>query len=194
MKMLHKIAFYPCCGGDIEEPRELLKSFVDEIIFCDLKKFNKNREISSIEPIPKAKFWCGDVVDLIDHLPPICVLFYRRDSGGKLWHIIKSLRDRGLSTEGVTGEGGSGIPIMADLLPLILRKFDPRGGWIFSDGSNSDELFSSWINAPNEWMSNPNTCFKFMHVPEKSFRDSKRGSVIHAIQLLPIDPPVREVR
>lgn len=189
MNTSHRVAFYPCCGGDVEEPLELLKGYVDEIIFCDILKSGKGVKRQSLKSIPKATFWHGDVIEYIDHLPLLNVLFYRCDSGGACWHVIKRLRDRGLPTDGVIGEGGSGLEIMGDLLPLILKKFHPSGGWIFSDGSNADKRFKSLINAPNEWRNRPSTGFKFRHEPDNSFRNTTRGDLIHAVRLLPVNPP-----
>lgn len=183
--MLRKIGFYPCCGGDLAEPRELLKGVVDEIIFCDIRE---KRNIPFSKFLPKATFWGGDVITLIDKLPLINVLFYRGDSGGIYWPEIKRLREMSLPTDHVVGEGGSGIEIMGDVLPLILKKFHPSGGWIFSDGSNSDKQFENLIKTPNEWQIRPSTGFKFRHEPDNSFRNITRGSVVHAVRLLPIDP------
>lgn len=188
---LHRVAFYPCCGGDVEEPLELLKPYVDEIIFCDLKLMPKCSKDLSSEFLPKATFWRADVISIIDRLPLINVLFYRCDSGGGLWYYIKSLREKGLPTDGVIGESGSGLEIMGDLLPVILKKFHPSGGWIFSDGSNSDKRFRSLIDAPDEWRNRPSVGFKFRHEPAYSFRETARRSVVHAVRLLPNDPPSR---
>jgi hypothetical protein len=192
--MSHRVAFYPCCGGDIVEPLELLKPHVDEVIFCDLKLRPKRRSHLPTEFIPKATFWCADVISMIDHLPPISVLFYRCDTGGRLWHRIKRLRERGLPTDGVIGEGGSGLEIMGELLPLILKKFHPGGGWIFSDGSNADKRFRSIIKNPDEWRNRPSVGFKFKHEPENSFRNTARCRVMHAVRVLPIDPPSRRTQ
>jgi hypothetical protein len=115
-----KRAFYPCCASDIEEPRALLKNYVDEVIFCDLNPRlsrwgNMSAEVRSDLPI--AKFVVGDVRDVLPKLPTINVLFYRRDS---------------------EGEGGSGVFILGDsVLPLILERFPAEGGLIVTDGSNS---------------------------------------------------------
>jgi hypothetical protein len=64
------------------------------------------------------KFFRGDVRKVINRVALIDLLFYRRDSGG--------------------GEGGSGVFVLGDsFLPKILEKFNPEGGLIITDGSNS---------------------------------------------------------
>ena len=34
--MASRVAFYPCCAIDIEEPLELLRGFAEEVVFCDV--------------------------------------------------------------------------------------------------------------------------------------------------------------
>src|ERR1700684_1662993 len=81
-----KTAFYPCCADDIEEPRTLLTAYADEIIFCDLNpkllRCHKSVEGGPID-LPIATFFVGDVRQVAPKLPPISVLFYRRDSEGE---------------------------------------------------------------------------------------------------------------
>jgi hypothetical protein len=36
--MQHRVAFYSCCGLDIERPLQLLRPYADEVIFCDINK------------------------------------------------------------------------------------------------------------------------------------------------------------
>jgi hypothetical protein len=184
--MLHRVGFYPCCGGDIKEPLELLSSYVDEIIFCDLKVRRPKSDSIPYGLGPKATFIRRDVIDYIEHMPTISVLFYRADSGGIYWSEIKKLREMSLPTDHVVGEGGSGIEIMGDVLPSILKKFHPSGGWIFSDGSNSDKQFDSLIRIPNEWQNRPMTGFKFRYEPDFSFENTGRGRIVYAIRVLPI--------
>jgi len=110
-----KIAFYPCCASDIEEPRKILKDCADEIIFCDINP--KLGRSYKNEGSPNARFCIGDVKKVVSELPVINVLFYRRDS---------------------EGEGGSGKFILGDeILTGILERFPDEGGLIITDGSNS---------------------------------------------------------
>lgn len=77
-----KTAFYPCCAGDIEEPRTLVRKYADEIIFCDLKSKPLRRRKSGgggQNGLPTATFVAGDVREIVLNLPTINVLFYRRD-------------------------------------------------------------------------------------------------------------------
>ncbi|MGH7044903.1 MAG: hypothetical protein ACREE2_00765 [Stellaceae bacterium] len=114
-------AFYPCCAHDIEEPRALLRNYVDHIIFCDINErhsFVRNRPAGSASArSPTAELIFGDAREVVHRLPEITVLFYRRDS---------------------TGEGGSGVFVLGDsFLPLVLQRFSTHGGLIVTDGSNS---------------------------------------------------------
>lgn len=117
----HRVAFYPCCHEDIEKPRLLLAGIVDEIIFCDTNTFLPERwarrEQSEGPSLPKTTLRLNDLRDEVNHIPVIDVLFYRRDS---------------------PGEGGSGVYVLGDsVLPSILRRMNPSGGLIITDGSNS---------------------------------------------------------
>lgn len=119
--MPRKIAFYPCCGRDVQEPLSILTGMVDEVIFCDIsprhreswKAYEQNNGVSR----PQATFITNDVRVEVDQLTGIDVLFYRRDT---------------------EGEGGSGIFVLGDsFLSPFLKKFNPAGGFIITDGSNS---------------------------------------------------------
>lgn len=121
--MSHRVAFYPCCSTDIEEPLGLLRDFADEVVFCDVNPSLRPRwnEISARFseglPLPNASFLVDDVRTVVNCIERIDVLFYRGDSGG---------------------EGGSGILVLGDsFLPRLLRRFPPHGGYIITDGSNS---------------------------------------------------------
>jgi hypothetical protein len=113
----HKIGFYPCCSLDIIEPIKILSNYVDEIIFCD-KIFMPKRIIDDAKSSkPTPKFLRGDVRKVINKVELIDLLFYRRDS---------------------SGEGGSRVFVLGDsFFPKILEKFNPEGGLIITDGSNS---------------------------------------------------------
>jgi hypothetical protein len=114
---LHRIAFYPCCAGDIAEPRHLLTNLVDEIIYCDLRKSKSWSQVDSTSEYPIASFVQEDVRTLIEKLPTIQVLFYRRDSAG---------------------EGGSNLFILGkSMLSRIITHFPESDGLIVTDGSNS---------------------------------------------------------
>lgn len=118
--MRPRVAFYPCCDRDIEEPLTLLKPFVDDVIFCDINSSLLPRwraSISSLVGGPNASFRVGDVRQVISTIEIIDVLFYRGDSAG---------------------EGGSSVFVLGDsFLPSILERFHPEGGLIITDGSNS---------------------------------------------------------
>ncbi len=116
--MRRKIAFYPCCEFDVVEPLRLLSPFVDEVIFCDLKAAVATRGSKAARASNRVvTFITGDVRQVLMLVPQIDVLFYRRDS---------------------EGEGGSRIFILGDsVLPMILGRFNPAGGLIITDGSNS---------------------------------------------------------
>lgn len=114
---LRRVAFYPCCGSDVSEPRRLLAQYVDEIIFCDRRTFRAWHVQENTTSLPSAHFVTGDVRDIIRTLPSVSLLFYRGDS---------------------KGEGGSGIFILGKLwLREILEHFPDIGGLIITDGSNS---------------------------------------------------------
>jgi len=160
-----RIGFYPCCCDDIEEPRRILAPFVDEILFCDLKRRTVWKQVREEPGLPTAIFVQGDVRDLIPNLPPLTVLFYRNDS---------------------SGEGGSRLHIVGkDLLPLILRRFDPAGGWIFSDGSNSGRSFQNLLSPA--WHAKPSYGFKLRRVEKLSVKNHHGGS-LHAIEVKPLEP------
>jgi len=109
-------AFYPACARDIIEPRKMLKGIVDEIIFCDIKRYPVWSMKSNHTDLPRAKFVVQDARELIPQLEPIDVLFYRGDSF----------------------EGGSHINILGQKwLDAIMSHFPPEGGLIITDGSNS---------------------------------------------------------
>jgi hypothetical protein len=117
-----KTAFYPCCNSDIEAPLRLLSGYVDNVIFCDVNPRLRSRwkrilnEIADIQ-LPTAEFIVGDAKEVCLRLPVIDVLFYRKDG---------------------TGEGGSGLFVLGDMiLRPLLQHFPSNGGLILTDGSNS---------------------------------------------------------
>ena len=114
---LHRIAFYPCCAGDVTEPRQLLTNLVDEIIYCDQRKSKSWSQVDRTIDHPIASFVQEDARTLIEKLPTIQVMFYRRDSAG---------------------EGGSNLFILGkSMLSKIITHFPESGGLIVTDGSNT---------------------------------------------------------
>jgi hypothetical protein len=118
--MRHRVAFYPCCHRDIEEPLALLAPYAEEVVFCDINSSllpQWEKIVTRQSCVPHASFLIGDVRQIIGDIKTIDVLFYRGDS---------------------SGEGGSGVYVLGDsFLPSILKQFPPEGGLIITDGSNS---------------------------------------------------------
>jgi hypothetical protein len=164
-----RIGFYPCCAGDIEEPRRFLAPYVDEILFCDLKQSRAWNAVCNEPGLPVATFLQGDARELIPTLPPICVLFYRNDS---------------------SGEGGSRLKIVGRvLLHKILTRFDRDGGWIFTDGANSDggKHFEKLLGV--DGYGKPSWGFHLRKVNGFDLRN-RLGAPVHAIKVSPLPPSV----
>jgi hypothetical protein len=165
----HRVAFYPCCAGDIEEPRLMLAPFVDEIIFCDLRRSRIWDDVVEIPGLPQATFLQGDAREMLQELPPLTVLFYRIDG---------------------MVESGSGLRIVGkEMLPRILSRFDPAGGWIFSDGSNGGKTFR--LLCSPDWHPKPSWGFQFREVDQSSMKLENVKS-IHVVEVRPLtmQPPV----
>jgi len=114
---MQRIAFYPCCGGDIKEPALALTGIVDEIVYCDVKPFVIDEALLVGRNGPKQTFWEMDIRKALELIAYIDVFFYRRDG---------------------TGEGGSGIFVLGrDLMPMILEKMIRDRSLFITDGSNS---------------------------------------------------------
>jgi hypothetical protein len=159
----HRVAFYPCCAGDLEEPRRILAPYVDEILFCDLRKSKAWDRLVEGEGLPKATFLQGDANALIDKLEHLTALFYRRDN---------------------PAEGGSNLRIMGkEMLSRILARFDPAGGWIFSDGSMSGKTFD--LICSKDWHSKPSLGFQFRE-REKSSLEIAVPQSLHVIEVRPL--------
>lgn len=111
-------AFYPCCANDISEPCELLRDIVENIYFCDpLINTDKTENFDHSSTSPVKILLPFKAEDVLEKIPNIDVLFYRRDGAS---------------------EGGSGLFVLGDsFLPQILSKFNSNGGLIITDGSNS---------------------------------------------------------
>ena len=167
----HRIAFYPCCGGDIEEPRRFLAPYVDEIIFCDIRRSDTWNNVEDKPGLPKATFLQGDVRELIETLPPLRVLFYHMDSGG---------------------ESGSGLRILGRiLLPKILSRFDRAGGWIFSDGANTYGGKSFKRLLSTDWHDKPSYGFRFRMVNVFNLLNC---APVYAIEVDPLPAKPKKVR
>lgn len=161
----HRVGFYPCCCDDIEEPRRFLAPLVDEILFCDLKRAGIWDVIHEESGLPKATFLQGDARVLIPTLPPLTVLFYRNDS---------------------SGDGGSGLKIVGKvMLKEILQRFDPEGGWIFSDGANGGKEFRSMLSA--DWRPKPRYGFQFRRAEGYAILN-REGHPLGAVEVRPIHP------
>jgi hypothetical protein len=169
----HRIGFYPCCCDDIEEPRRFLAPLVDEILFCDIKRCKAWDHVRDEEGLPKATFIQGDVRELIATLPPLRVLFYRNDSNG---------------------ESGSGLHIVGRIwLPKILARFDWAGGWIFSDGANSNGGKSFQKLLCSDWHEKPSSGFRFRKVDGFNL-SNRHGLPVHAIEVKPLPLKLKKVR
>jgi hypothetical protein len=165
--MLARIAFYPCCAGDIDEPRRFLAPYVDDVLFCDLSRSKVWDDIVDEPGLPNAKFLHGDVRELIPTLPPLTTLFYRNDSNS---------------------EGGSGVKILGkELLKGILSRFGSDGGWIFSDGSNGGSEFRTMLT--DDWHPKPRYGFEFRRGEVPEIRN-RHGIILGAAQLRPLSTKV----
>lgn len=163
-----RIGFYPCCCGDIEEPRRFLAPYVDEILFCDLSRSDIWDKVRDEPGLPAATFLKGDVRDIIGTLDrPLKVLFYRNDSNA---------------------EGGSGLHIVGRiLLPKILARFDRDGGWIFTDGANSKggKTFAKLLGA--DGYGKPSWGFHIRKLDGCNLQN-KCGAPVHALKVSPLPP------
>ena len=161
----HRVGFYPCCCGDIEEPRRFLAPYVDEIKFCDLSRSGIWNTVRDEPGLPKVTFLKGDVTKMIETLPLLTVLFYRNDSNV---------------------EGGSGLKIVGrELLSRILQRFDPKGGWIFSDGANSGTDFRKLQT--EDWHAIPSYGCEFRRADVSTILN-RDGVPLSAVEARPIPP------
>ena len=120
--MAKRTGFYPACERDYLEPLQMLKGWVDHLIFCDIRHVPHGhvalRELSATihnKELPEASFFLGDALSALTCLKPVDVFFLRRDSGG---------------------EGGSGLYLLgSDRLALSLNLIKP-GGLLITDERN----------------------------------------------------------
>lgn len=134
----HRIAFYPCCAGDIEEPRFLLREFAEEIVYCDIRKPKELLRASSSKVLPQIRFVRGDALECLRQMEQIDVLFYRRDSNG---------------------EGGSALYVLGKpWLSEIVRHMPDSGGRIITDGSNSGSGMFRRMTRPHGYTSKTWKC------------------------------------
>jgi hypothetical protein len=100
-----RVAFYPCCGADIEVPRSLLRGFVDEIFFCDIRSdlpilVAEAAQRSTDSGLPEIRPLLDDAIHILDHLGTIHVLFYRDGSNERGSWFRKMLRKAGFARYG----------------------------------------------------------------------------------------------
>ena len=114
---MHKrTGFYPASANDYLEPLQLLKEWVDHLIFCDLNvvpnsksAITELRKKITTEDLPEASFILGDALSALDLIHPVDVFFVRRDSVG-------------------TGEGGSNLALLgAERIKKVVKAVKPGG-------------------------------------------------------------------
>lgn len=117
-----RTGFYPACAGDYLEPLQLLKGWVDHLIFCDIQVIPQGRqnicdlrETIESQGLPEASFFIGDALSALACIKPVDVFFLRRDS---------------------SGEGGSDMNLLrAARIRLVLSVINP-GGLLVTDKPN----------------------------------------------------------
>lgn len=160
-----RTAFYPCCASDFVEPQLILREYVDQIVFCDIKSRYRREwkaQYRDDDNLPLAEFLVGDARNAIRNIIQpmslkIDVLFYRRDG---------------------MYEGGSGVAIWSDAeLPSVLRRFPDRGGLIVSDGSN--DLDRTYREITEKGYVSKFGWILRIH-PDQPFKDKNRLTLISA--------------
>lgn len=109
-----RTGFYPASARDYLEPLQLLKGWVDHMVFCDIwlvpqgrQPLRQLRETALEDGLPEPSFLLGDALSAMSYLKPVDVFFLRGDSGG---------------------EGGSGLFLLGpERLPLTLSLIKPNG-------------------------------------------------------------------
>lgn len=134
----HRIAFYPCCASDVELPRRLLSDYVDEIVYCDIRKLGGVMRAATCVIRPAVRFVHCDARECVKQMQRIDVLFYRRDS---------------------YGEGGSAVYVLGKpFLGEVLKRMPDKGGLIITDGSNSGSGMFRRMTRPNGYASKTWRC------------------------------------
>ncbi len=113
-RMGNRTGFYPASARDYLEPLQLLKGWVDQLVFCDLHKFPQDpKELRALRKeiaeqcLPEASFFLGDAISALAFIKPVDVFFVRRDS---------------------CGEGGSALALLhAERIRLVLKVIKPDG-------------------------------------------------------------------
>lgn len=117
-----RTGFYPASARDHLAPLQMLKGWVDHLIFCDIRDVPQSRLVlrelrATIETqgLPEASFILGDALSALAYIKPVDVFLLRRDSGG---------------------EGGSGLALLqAERIRLVLNVIKP-GGLLVTDKPN----------------------------------------------------------
>lgn len=85
-----RIGFYPICARDYLEPLVLLKEWVDELIFCDIKCMPQSgdvlkslRKTVADQDLPNPSFFIGDALIALHVIKPVDVFIIRRDNDGE---------------------------------------------------------------------------------------------------------------
>ena len=133
-ELQHKrVGFYPVSARDYLEPLQMLKGYVDRLIFCDisctprgLRELRELRQTASDEGLPEPLFFLGDALAAMECLKPIDIFFLRKDSGD--------------------GEGGSGLYLLGrERLPKTLSLIKP-GGLLITDDRNGGDWFKQMVS------------------------------------------------
>ena len=120
--MVERTGFYPASARDHLEPLQMLKGWVDHLIFCDIWRVPQSRLVlrelrATIETqsLPEASFILGDALTVLAFIKPVDVFLLRRDS---------------------SGEGGSGLALLQEArIRLVLNVIKP-GGLLVTDKPN----------------------------------------------------------
>jgi len=85
-----RVGFYPASARDYLEPLQMLKGWVDKMVFCDIKCSPRNsRELAELRKtamdndLPEPSFFLGDALFAMESLRPVDLFFLRRDSDGE---------------------------------------------------------------------------------------------------------------
>ena len=123
--------FYPASARDYLEPLQMLKGWVDKMVFCDIKCSPRNsRELAELRKtamdndLPEPSFFLGDALFAMESLRPVDLFFLRRDSDG---------------------EGGSELNLLGpDKLPMVLNLIN-LGGLLVTDAKNGRDWFADFM-------------------------------------------------